>query len=141
MGILIGLVVFVFVLLAAGIFLVLKLNKKNEQVNGPVPESVREIPSECCGAHEVCEFEELIVKSQEIVYFEDEELDRFKGRNGTDYSDEQIDEFRDVLYTLLPKEINSWLKSLESREIQLPSILNQEARQLIADGIKTKKAS
>ncbi|MDX9883369.1 MAG: hypothetical protein RBS73_15010 [Prolixibacteraceae bacterium] len=139
MEVLIGLIVFVFVLLAGGTFLASELKGKSKTENEPEP--VREIPTECCGAHEVCEFDELMVKSQEIIYFDDEELDCFKGMDSLGYSDKQIDEFRDILYTLQTKEINSWLKSLELRGIQLPSILHQEARQLIADELKTRKAS
>ena len=139
MEILIGSIVFLFLLLIIGTLLASKFKRKEVQEEKAEP--AREIPSECCGAHEVCEFDELFTKSTEIVYFDDEELDRFQGKNSSDYSDEQIDEFRDILYTLHSKEINSWLKSIEIRSIQLPSILHPEARQLIADELKTKKAS
>lgn len=139
MGILIGSIVLLSVLLIAGTWIASKLKKKGKQEKEP--EVAREVPSDCCGAHEICEYDERLVLKQEIIYYNDEELDRFKGINDADYSDEQIDEIRDVLYTLRPREINSWLKSIEMRGILLPSILNIEARQLIADEIKTKKAS
>ena len=67
--------------------------KKTLETEAPV-----EIPMDCCGAHEVCEFEEMLKNPEEIVYFEDEELDRFRGIAAEHYEDHQIEEFRDVLY-------------------------------------------
>lgn len=62
-----------------------------------------------------------------IEYFEDEELDQFRQIPADNFSDEQINAFREVLYTLRPEEISDWLISLEKREIYLPEILRQEA--------------
>ena len=91
------------------------------------------IPNSCCGAHEVCEFEEMLQNPNEIIYFEDEELDRFQGIPANGYNDAQIDEFRDVLYTLKDDEIRIWLLSIERRRIQLPVILRQEALMMVAE--------
>jgi len=44
-----------------------------------------------------------------------------------------IDELREVPYSLKTGEINKWLTNVSRRHIQLPSILQQEARQLIAE--------
>lgn len=139
MEILIGSILVLSLILIAGTWIASKLKLKDKQEIEP--EQIKEVASDCCGAHEICEYDERLITSQEIVYYNDEELDRFKGIQETDYTDEQIDELREVLYTLQPKEINSWLKSIEMRGILLPSILNIEARQLIADEIYTKKAS
>lgn len=139
MEVLIGSIVFLSVILIAGTWIASKLKRKdNQEKETEIP---REVPSDCCGAHEICEYDERIITSQEIIYYNDEELDRFKGKKAADYSDGEIDEIRDVLYTLQAREINSWLKSIELRGLQLPSILHQEARQLIADEINAKKAS
>ncbi|PVX51053.1 hypothetical protein C7377_1386 [Balneicella halophila] len=86
---------------------------------------------ECCGAHEICEVD-LKKLSEEIIYFEDEELDAFKGTPDDSYSDEAIEQFREVLYTLKPKEISDWLHSLELRKIEIPDILKPEVRMLLA---------
>lgn len=48
-----------------------------------------------------------------IEYFEDEELDAFRGITADQYTDEQIDIFRDILYTLQKEEVADWLISLE----------------------------
>lgn len=87
---------------------------------------------ECCGAHEVCEVD-LKKLSEEIVYFEDEELDVFRELSDNSYQDEAIEQFREVLYTLQKDEINDWLHSLELRKIAIPDILKPEVRMLLAD--------
>lgn len=71
-------------------------------------------------------------KKKQAVYYDDEELDRFVHRSATDYTPEEVEEFREVLTTLYPYEVGDWLKSLEKREIALPIALAEEARQLIA---------
>ena len=44
-----------------------------------IPEAA-EIPEECCGQHETCERDSLLAAvSKSIEYYDDEELDRFKG--------------------------------------------------------------
>lgn len=93
-----------------------------------IPESEETVvpPAECCGAHAVCE-KGLKKVNDTIDYFEDEELDVYRGIQAEAYTDEQIDEFREILYTLPPGETEDWLISLEKRGIQLPAILRQEA--------------
>lgn len=86
----------------------------------------------CCGLHAICE-KFLPPVSGKAVYFEDEELDRFRGRNADDYSLEETDEFREVLTTLRPGEIAEWLKSLTVRGISLPSDLRDEAILLLEE--------
>jgi len=106
--------------------------KKNNESESEEEDKLQ-IPSDCCGAHEVCEFEEMLQNPQEIIYFEDEELDRFRGISANAYTDVQIDEFRDVLYTLKDDEIRMWLLSIERRQLQLPGILRQEALMMVAE--------
>lgn len=140
MKILVQLILLVIVFIIGKKILFPKQKEKSEQENEPEPVP-GDISSECCGAHEICEVDEQLLKSEEVIYFDDEELDRYKGVDSALFSDQQIDEFRDILYTLQTKEINSWLKSLEMRNIQLPAILHQEARQLITDELNAKKVS
>jgi len=91
--------------------------------------------SQCCGAHDVCEKEQMIrALRQKIEYFNDEELDAYQGVGEEDYTDEQIEEFREVLYTMQASEIEDWLKSLSLRGVALPILLKDEACQLIAGG-------
>lgn len=81
--------------------------------------------TECCGTHAVC------IKINDsrlgaVEYFDDEELDRYAGRKANAYSDEEVDEFRDVLLTLLPADVGPWGASLEKRGIELPLSLRDE---------------
>lgn len=87
-------------------------------------------PAECCGAHAICE-KGLKKADTHIDYFDDEELDSYQGIAADKYSDEQIDVFRDILYTLRHEEIEDWLISLEKRNINLPEILRPEALEMI----------
>lgn len=95
-----------------------------------LPDEVIAPPADCCGAHAICE-KGLKKADHHIDYFDDEELDTFKHVAAYAYSDEQIDAFRDVLYTLRPEEIEDWLISLEKREINLPEILRPEAFEML----------
>ena len=129
MLVLVGIIVGLFLLLVLGTWLsnIVGKNKKQSQL------TQAEVPLDCCGAHEVCDYEEMIKNPEEIVYYDDEELDRFQEISAANYNDEQIEEFRDVLYTLQGHEIRKWLLSIQRRNIQLPAILQQEAVQLMAD--------
>ena len=131
MLVLTGIIVGLFILLAGGTWLSNRFGKKKPDKQEENP-SV-EVSLDCCGAHEVCDYEEMLNHPGEIVYFEDEELDRFNGIPADQYRDEQIDEFRDVLYTLQSGEIRKWLLSIERRKLQLPLVLKQEAMQLLAE--------
>ena len=62
-----------------------------------------------------CELDLQKKLSDEIVYFDDEELDRFKEKTPSNYTDEEIEEIRDVLYTLQPNDIKPWLESIDKR--------------------------
>ena len=97
---------------------------------------------ECCGTHEVCEKEQMIrALREEIEYFNDEELDAYIGTPADAYTDEQADEFRDVLYTMDPNETEDWLRSLELRGVELPMALKEEVCSLIADTRQKRMAA
>ncbi|MDR0430882.1 MAG: phospholipase [Tannerellaceae bacterium] len=98
-----------------------------------IPEA-REIPEACCGQHEICERDSLLAAvSKEVEYYDDEELDRFKGTNGDAYDDNAVDEFRDVLYTLREIEVAGWLRSLQLRHVELPDALKDEAFLIVGE--------
>lgn len=90
-------------------------------------------PSDCCGAHEVCESDTLLSSSDAVEYYNDEELDRFKCRDAESYTDNEIEEFREVLLTLMEREVSGWLKSLQLRGVTPPSIVREEALMIVAD--------
>lgn len=64
---------------------------------------------------------------EDIEYFDDEELDRFRGRDAESYTAAEEDEFREVLYTMFPHEVEDWTHSLELRGVALPPSVHEEA--------------
>ena len=89
---------------------------------------------ECCGQHEVCEKESLLAAlSRQIDYYEDEELDRFRGRRGDEYSEEEIEEFRNILYTMRDDEVAGWGRSLQLRQVELPDEVKDEVFLIIGE--------
>lgn len=111
--------------------------------DAPVPSSAPESKSDeqvvaesggiCCGAHAVCEKTNLSPITGEIVYFDDEELDRFAGREADSYSQEEIEEFRDVLLTLLPQDVAGWSRSIQVRGITLPTEIRDELLMIVSE--------
>ena len=98
-----------------------------------IPEA-KEIPEECCGQHETCERDSLLAAvSKKIEYYDDEELDRFRGVAPEDYDDAAVDEFREVLYTLQEVEVAGWLPSLQLRQVNLPDALKDEAFLIVGE--------
>ncbi len=87
--------------------------------------------SECCGLHLVCEKDSLSPVSAEVEYYDDEELDRFIGRSGNDYSPEEVEEFRDVLMTLRADDIAGWGRSITARRLELPPEVRDEFLMLV----------
>lgn len=100
-----------------------------EHLGEPEPEVESESESgseECCGLHLVCEKDSLSPMSDEVVYYDDEELDRFVGRDADSYSAEEVEEFRDVLMTLLPGDVAGWARSITQRRLELPPDVRDE---------------
>lgn len=82
---------------------------------------------ETCGVSCFCDDKTLARQmNDEIIYFEDEELDKYKGVASDAYTDSQVDEFSEVLTTLRKQEIIDWLHSLDLRKINLPEQLKDE---------------
>lgn len=89
---------------------------------------------ECCGMHITCEKDSLLASvSSAIEYYDDEELDRFRGREADSYDDNEIEEFRNVLLTLLPHDIAGWGRSIQLRGITLPTAVREELLMIVAE--------
>lgn len=98
-----------------------------------IPEP-QELTEECCGQHETCEKDSLLAAvSKGIEYYNDEELDRFKGLEGDAYSEEEVEEFREILYTLQETEVAGWIRSLQLRNVNLPDALKDEAFLIVGE--------
>ena len=89
---------------------------------------------ECCGMHAVCERDSLLASvSAGIEYFDDHELDRHAGRSSGDYSADEVEEFRDILLTLLPADVAPWARSLQLRGITLPDSVRDELLMIVSE--------
>lgn len=122
--ILIGVVLFGMVV---GLIYNQNIKKKIERGELKEAPEVVEVDSECCGQHQICEKESLLAAvSKQIEYYDDEELDRFKGHPSDEYTEEEIEEFRNILYTMQEVEVAGWCRSLQLRNIALPDELKDE---------------
>ena len=130
-----SLVALFVVALIAGIIRNRSLKKKLE--NGEIDEMPgiqRPRPEGCCGQHEVCEKESLLAGvSKDIEYYEDEDLDAFKGRGADEYTADEIERFEDVLNTMREDEVAGWIRSLQLRGINLPTEVREEALLIISE--------
>ena len=123
----ISLVVLGIVAAIAGVVHNRLLQEKVESGELEAMPEVNPVDMECCGQHEVCEKESLLAAvSKQIEYYDDEELDRYKGMAGDAYSTEQEEEFRDVFYTMQEEDVAGWVRSLQLRGITLPDNLKDE---------------
>lgn len=111
----------IFALLAGGMFILRRIYG-----NTNVPEETHDHHDSengvCCGKHSNCE------KGYDTVnlYFDDEELDRFKGVKPEEYTENDIEEFRHVLYTMREEEVENWAHCIETRGIELPREIKEE---------------
>ena len=113
--------------LVAGYFYNRNIQEKIDRGELKEAPPVGDVDSECCGQHQICEKESLLAAvSKKIEYYDDEELDRFKGRQANEYSDEEIDEFREIMFTMKEEEVAGWSRSLQLRGIELPDELKDE---------------
>ena len=103
------------------------IQKKIERGELEEAPEVVDVDSECCGQHQICEKESLLAAvSKQIEYYDDEELDRFRGRPSDQYEEEEIEEFRDILYSMKDDEVAGWSRSLQLRGVELPDELKDE---------------
>lgn len=113
--------------------------KENTPAETPEPESPVE---ECCGMHITCEKDSLLAAvSADIEYYDDEELDRHSGRDPLQYSDEEVEEFRDILLTMMPEDIAGWARSLQLRQIELPPAVREELIMIISEARAARNVS
>lgn len=132
--IVIGIIILGIIAAIAGYFRNRRFQKMLERGEiTEIPEA-QEIPEVCCGQHETCERDSLLAAvSKKVEYYDDEELDRFRGMEADAYVEEDVDEFREILYTLRDVEVAGWLRSLQLRAISLPDALKDEAFLIVGE--------
>ena len=86
----------------------------------------------CNGERERCEQECMMeAATKPVEYYDDEELDSYAGRSSDAYSDDEAEQFREVLMTLLPTDVKGWNRSLILRGINVPDQLKDELVMLL----------
>lgn len=95
--------------------------------------AAEEEETECCGMHAVCEKDLLSPVSDEYEYYDDEELDAYRGRGADSYTDEEVEQFRDVLLTLRPDDVAGWSRSMQLRGIELPTEVREELLMIVGE--------
>ena len=90
---------------------------------------------ESCGLRSICPSEQIleVACKRQPTYYDDEELDAFAGRGDEDYSAEELEQWRDVLYTLQPTDLLGWGQSIKHRGLVMPSAIRQEFLQLATE--------
>lgn len=130
----VALIVLTLIAMLIGKWYYYRINKKIEKGELQETPPVIEADAECCGQHEVCEKDSLLAAvSKGIEYYDDEELDRFRGRESDKYTDEEVEEFREVMFTCKDDEVAGWCRSLQLRGIELPDELKDELFLIIGE--------
>lgn len=97
----------------------------------PSAESLAERPEACtgCAVDDASCYADKLLRGDalRIDYFDDEELDAYRGTPSNAYTPEQAEAFREVLFTMQPHEVADWLHSLQLRGIELPDEVKDEA--------------
>ncbi len=112
-----------------------QLRKENLNPDSPAGDpQPDETEEECCGMHITCERDSLLAAvSADIVYYDDEELDRHALKDPSLYTDEEVEEFRDILLTMMPDDIAGWARSLQLRHIELPAAVREELIMIVSE--------
>ena len=117
----------VVALTALGIVAAITTKTSPKEEDNTTPKSTSSTCSTCDGTNSKCEQECMMEAAvRPIDYFDDEELDVFKGRPSNNYNDEEVELFAEVLYTMRPDEVASWNRSLILRGINVPDQIKDE---------------
>lgn len=114
--ILIGILLFII----AGFFILQKLYRNKTVTDDHHSHDTED--GVCCGKHTNCSKG----YDNSNLYFDDEELDRFKGTKQEEYTESDIEEFRQILYTMKQSEIDTWVHCLQTRGIEIPQEVKDE---------------
>lgn len=124
----------VIILVALGLVTALftLFNRSADDTETPIV--VQESCSTCNGENDKCEQECMMeAATKDIEYYDDEELDVFRGRESDSYTEQEVEQFSEVLYTMRPNEVKGWTRSLTLRGVNLPNQLKDEVFALTDD--------
>ena len=60
-------------------------------------------------------------------------LTAFEAGKPNGYTAEEVEEFRDVLMTLLPKDVAGWSRSIQVRGVTLPTEIRDELLLIVSE--------
>lgn len=90
--------------------------------------------STCSGDNMKCAHDCMMEAAvKEIEYYDDEELDEYRGRPSDSYTDDEADRFRDVMLTMREDEMAGWARSLALRGINPPDQIKDEMIILLSE--------
>lgn len=118
---------FVLALFALGLITAFAsfLGRKKGEEEAPL--IVNDSCSTCSGENDKCEQECMMeAATKDIEYYDDEELDRFRGRLSDGYTAEEAEEFAEVMLTMRPEEVKGWNRSLILRGINMPNQIKDD---------------
>ncbi len=124
----------VIILVALGLVTALftLFNRSADDTEAPIV--IQESCSTCNGENDKCEQECMMeAATKDIEYYDDEELDVFRGRESDTYTEQEVEQFSEVLYTMRPNEVKGWTRSLTLRGVNLPNQLKDEVFALTDD--------
>ena len=113
--------------LVAGYFYNRNIQKKIDRGELEEAPPVVTVDSECCGQHQIwrkrksagsCKQANRILRRRRTG--------PLQGRPSDGYSEEEIEEFRDILYSMQEVDVAGWSRSLQLRGIELPDELKDE---------------
>ncbi len=124
--------IIIIILLLIVLIIVIAVITHKANKAAPPKEEVK-IADDCCGAHAVCERDSLLSKTDQIIYFDDEELDELKGIPPEEFTDKQNQMLEDVFFTLREQDMAGWIRSLQLRNIELPDDIRDQALLIISE--------
>ena len=127
-------IILLAVLLVGVLIAVRYLGQYREEREG-TPEAVElcEVTGSTCFGGEYCHVHRHLKAERNLPrYFEDEELDRFRGRKPEDFTEEEALEWKEVLSTLRPKEVVEWVGSIHRRGLHIPAQLRPQLKSLLS---------
>lgn len=127
-------IILLVVLLGAVLWAVRYLRQYRQDTEG-TPEEVQmcEATGDACFGGEYCHVHRHLKAHRNLPqYYEDEELDRFRGKKPEDYTEEETSEWAEVLTTLRPEEVFGWVGSIHRRGLHIPVGLRPQLKSMLA---------
>lgn len=126
-------VVILIALIAAGAaiaFVASLPHRQDDTVVRPKADCASCDPRQAGKCEQICQMEAAV---KPVEYFDDEELDQYRGRLSDAYTDEEAEEFAEVMLTMRPNEVAAWNRSLTLRGIGVPDQIKDDMIAIIQD--------